>query len=250
MSQLQHELEVAKTEAETRQQTSETALAAAHADADKARARARELEEAVRATKASVESATAEAGGEVTGLKDSLAAKTAQCDSLHSQLQTLNVEHRTLEEKLSETEMATLNSKDARVKQLQDKYDELSAQCREAESRCQQAETALSSAEQGSSSATTRLQGELERNAQLLVMAQNDVAELRTTKLELETELDGARAAAKDAVHTAKAQLQGELAQVGAQRAVSNPNRNPFPITTQGSRSGSRPSMGLGLSVM
>ena len=58
----------------------------------------------------------------------------------------------------------------------------------------------MSSAEQGSSSATTRLQGELERNAQLLVMAQNDVAELRTTKLELETELDGARAAAKDAV--------------------------------------------------
>ena len=52
------------------------------------------------------------------------------CDysTLHSQLQTLNAEHRVLEEKLSETEMSMLNSKDARVKQLQDKYDELSAQ--------------------------------------------------------------------------------------------------------------------------
>ena len=47
---------------------------------------------------------------------------------MHSQLQTLNAEHRVLEEKLSETEMSMLNSKDARVKQLQDKYDELSAQ--------------------------------------------------------------------------------------------------------------------------
>jgi chromosome segregation ATPase len=76
-----------------------------------------------------------------------------------------------------------------RVKSLQDKVDALAAQCREAESRCEQAETALAAAEQGSSSATTRLEGELQRNAQLLVMAQNDVAELRTTKLELETEL-------------------------------------------------------------
>ena len=76
-----------------------------------------------------------------------------------------------------------------RVKSLQDKYDSLAAKCREAESRCEQAETALAAAEQGSSSATTRLEGELQRNAQLLVMAQNDVAELRTTKLELETEL-------------------------------------------------------------
>lgn len=75
------------------------------------------------------------------------------------------------------------------MRSLQDKYDALAAQCREAESRREQAETALAAAEQGSSSATTRLEGELQRNAQLLVMAQNDVAELRTTKLELETEL-------------------------------------------------------------
>jgi chromosome segregation ATPase len=180
---------VARTEATTRQATAEQSLAAAHAEADQARARARELEEAVRQTKAVVETAAAEAGGEVEALRSSLAGKTSQCEALTAQLQELNKEHRALEEKMSETELASLNHKDARVTALQDKYDALAAQCREAEMRREQAETSLAAAEQGSSSTSTRLEGELQRNAQLLIMAQNDVAELRTTTLELETEL-------------------------------------------------------------
>jgi chromosome segregation ATPase len=114
VAQLTHELEIARAEADSRQKTAVDSLAAAHAEADAARARARELEEAVRQTKAVVETAAAEAGGEVQALRDSLDAKTAQYDSLHSQLQALNKEHRELEEKMAETELAAINSKDAR----------------------------------------------------------------------------------------------------------------------------------------
>jgi hypothetical protein len=114
VAQLTHELEIARTEAESRQKTAEDSLASAHAEADAARARARELEEAVRQTKAVVETAAAEAGGEVQALRASLDAKTAQYDSLHSQLQALNKEHRELEEKMAESELAAINSKDAR----------------------------------------------------------------------------------------------------------------------------------------
>lgn len=114
VAQLSHELEVARSEADFRQKTAEESLAAAHMEADKARARARELEEAVRQTKAVVETAAAEAGGEVQGLRDSLNAKTSQCETLHKQLQQLNKEHRELEEKMAETELAAINSKDER----------------------------------------------------------------------------------------------------------------------------------------
>ena len=72
------------------------------------------MEEAVRQTKAVVETAAAEAGGEVGALRDSLDAKTAQCEALHGQLQKLSKEHRELEEKMAETELAAISSKDAR----------------------------------------------------------------------------------------------------------------------------------------